>query len=370
MRTIIIAKWCLFGLFLWNIGVFSFIAHQSTHPRRVGTEEERRRDLQFLTGIYEQAQKLGDGYTPSLYFKDLMRIELRQNHDSIHYMVDANGFKMNLNSLIMQKHERLMRTNSEEREKFSQEITAAQKEYDEVMDPGKEMRLAKSKQEWRDGTAIKSILTWIWEFYAKNLPIAFALLYLWWIEERKKWRINNPLSFIICLLIYPYTLIRVWVKKLDYETRRWAMEISFRRTDKTIFTMISEDELAVISRFAKESNLKGYKKYLHNRGLVVRHSFLPAALITMVLLIMVPKVYGNTPVSERHDAPKYFLEIKAPPGTGQIPLVDIRDLNPVEAILPIVYFTVEWAKERYLIAKSFKTHRGFAKALDPVPLFD
>ncbi|HNX10614.1 MAG TPA: hypothetical protein PKI61_00515 [bacterium] len=363
-------KWVLAILFLYNIGIIPFVIHQSEHPRRVGTDEERRRDIQFLSGILDRAYELGDGYTPSLYFQDLARIEMRKRHDSIHYMINELDWSGHLNRIIMERREKLARTDPEKSDKFWSEISAAQKEYDAVMDPGKEKRLAKQKQEWNDGTTIKNILHWLWSFYLKNFLLAFALLYLWWVDEKKKWRLSNPLSFIICLLIYPYTILRVWIKKLGSEGREWAMEISFRRTQKTIFTLISEDELATIKRFANEKNLKGYKEYLRNRGLVVRHSFLPTALVTMVLLTMIPKVYGSVPAFKEHDSPKYFLEIKAPPGPERTPLIDIQNLNSAEGILLIIYFPVEWAKEKYLTTKAFKTHRGFAKTLDPIPLFN
>lgn len=357
-------KWVLFGLFLWNIGVFSFISRQSQNPRRIGTEEERMRDLEFLSGIYERAHEMGDGYTPSLYFKDLMRIELREKHDSIHYMVDANSFKMNLNSLIMQRHERLLRTDPEERQKFSEKIAAAQKEYDAVMDPGKEARLAKSRQEWQDGTTIKSILSWIWEFYCKNFPLAALLLYLWWVDEKKKWRLNNPLSFFICLLIYPYTIIRVWIKKLDRDRKEWAMEISFRQTQKTIFTLVSDNEMAVIRRFAAKSNVADYKGYLRSRGLNPRHAFLPAMMVTTVLLLAAPRTQGAVAKISADDS-SYLIQIKAPPGVHQTIIIPPTALAEIPAA---IIMDVHWMMEDISYLIEAKIHKGFIRTPEPIPL--
>ncbi len=367
MRTVtIVLKWVLFVLFLWNIGVFSFIARQSANPRRVGTDEERRRDVEFLSGIYDRALKLGDGYTPSLYFKDLMRIELREQHDSVHYMVNANDYKMRLNSLIMQRREKLMRTNQEEADKFLDEIVAAQKEYETVMDPGKEERLAKSRQEWQDGTTIRNILNWLWEFYLHNFPLATLLLYLWWIDEKKKWRLSNPLSFLICLLIYPYTIIRVWIKKLDRDRKEWAMGVYFRRTEKTIFTLISEDEMAVIRRFAAKSSVADYKDYLRSRGLTPRHAFLPALAVTMVLAVAVPKTATasvNIPADDMH----YFIQVKAPP--GMLSCYQGPTISSDADLSSILAMNIVWASEKIIEKTEAKTAKGFVRTPEPIPLF-
>lgn len=357
-------KWVLFGLFLWNIGVFSFISRQSQNPRRIGTDEERMRDMQYLIGITDRARELGDGYTPSLYFKDLMRIELRQRHDSIHYMINANDYRLTLNSLIMQRREELMRTDDKAADKFLDEITIAQKEYDAVMDPGKEERLAKSKQEWQDGTTIKSILSWIWEFYCKNFPLAALLLYLWWVDEKKKWRLSNPLSFFICLLIYPYTIIRVWIKKLDRDRKEWAMEISFRRTEKTIFTLISEDEMAVIKRFAAKGSIADYKAYLRSRGLTPRHAFLPAMMVTTVLLLTAPKTQGAIAKISADDS-SYFIQIKAPPGIHQTIIIPPTALAEIPAA---IIMDVHWMMEKVSYLIEAKIHKGFIRTPEPIPL--
>ncbi|MFA7701871.1 MAG: hypothetical protein WCX80_00215 [Patescibacteria group bacterium] len=332
---------------------------------------EEIRDRQWLAEITSRARELGDGYTPSLYFEDLLKIEMRKRHDSIYYTINTNDFISSLHQLNMERREKLQWNGDEAgMEKFWEETSIAQKKFDAVVDPGKEARLAQTKREFRDGTMFKKVLSWLWRCYTKNFFLALVLLYLWWVEEREKWRINNPLSFIICLLIYPYTIIRTLLRKLDYQTRQWAMEIAFRRTEKTIFTLISEDEMAIIKKFAAKGQIKNYKEYLNARGLVVRHSFLSATLVTIILLLIVPRpqsLANNLPTVK---GAKYFIEIKAPPGIQTIStmIINAQDWDKSEAILTPDNVDIVWEMEKILYDLIPKISQGFVKTLDPIPL--
>lgn len=354
-------KWLLVLFFLYNTGVLTYMYHNAS-SKKVENMGHEREDIEFLFKIQDRAIELGDGYTPALYFADLAKIEMRKRHDSLCVYTNTDTYVSALHGLTMERLEKFRRTGNEvAQNNFFAEIALAQKKYDAIFDPHKAERLAKTKRELRDGTTAKKVINWMLIFYLKNFPLALILLYLWWLDERKKWRINNPLSFLICLLIYPYTIIRVLIKKIDYETKHWAMEISFRRTEKTIFTLISEDEMAIIQRFALNSNVNGYKQYLRQRGLIVRHTFVPAMLITMTLLLVAPKVQGK-PIKS---SAKYFIEVKAPPG-----IYHHHAIIYCEAIVDTVIDDLILTITKVFITINIKISRGFVKTPTPIPLND
>jgi hypothetical protein len=127
---------------------------------------------------------------------------------------------------------------------------------------------------------------WWLGIYLKTLPLALLLFLAWFYEETeyKKIRFRNPLSFIISLLLYPIVI--------GHNVARWwkaiGGEIEVRRSKGKIFSLLSNDEIALVKGFAKSNlSLKQFKQELKLRGYVPKYSF-AAVLFAMVIMAFVP----------------------------------------------------------------------------------
>ncbi len=375
--ALIMAKIILAGFFLYNIGFFSLFNNIESGPQPPFKADGGKGDQEYLNGKIRQAQMWGENYTPELYFADLTEIKIKQqNNDfdrSVVIMVNNS-----INELLAVFHENVCRhrqqDSEEEYQKFQERLTVAQKKCELLIDPDSQKRRDEFNAKvnrpgfWAD--LLLSIIFWLGTFYLKNFPLAFFLLWIWWYQEKEKIRINNPLSFLICLLLYPVTIIRVWHKSWRFGTRMWAMKIELKRRQTDIFSMISDDEMADIKRFAA-SNLKvsDYRQYLDNRGFRRQQALLPVMAIT-TLLLLAPKTWGaETSYCQNHGTIGYHLEVKAPPG------INGQQLEPHDdqAASPAIVFFDHFIKPEFLVWKVIwppapEKHSGFKKNPDPVPL--
>ena len=375
--VLVVIKLTLTALFLFNIGLISLFRNlkPSVQPPDKGAAWVK--DMNFLNEKIKRAEALGRKYTPELYFSDLTDIRLKEKNNDFDRRVLVNRsvdllFNCFNNNLV---NTRMHSTNAEYCSLMNR-LSAARGKHEEILDPGCGARRAKSEAEmkvpgyWRG--VLLSILVFLGKFYLKNFLLAFVLLWTWWYREKEKIAINNPTSFLICLLLYPITIVRVWCKTGERGARELAMSIMFKRRDTDIFSMISDDELADIKRFAK-SNLKisDYRAYLNNRGLVCQHSLVPVIMVTL-LFLAVPKTFSSGNTSQSNDTVKYHLEIKAPPGfSGEHFSLHHQDKQVVASaaiIFPdqfIFQIMSIWKPVTLLV---FERRPGFKTNPDPVPL--
>jgi len=325
MRNIVTVtlKWILAVFFLFNTGLFSWLSQREPTVQPPRKEDHGRADFKYLQEKVRRAQALGRDYTFELYFSDLTEIKLKSK---------ANDFDRNVILLVQSSTSTLCEFNrrnyeeiwfhcsDEERAPLQARLVAAQEKCQETVDPGSLQRRAESMAKFRApsfwSNFLLSILFWLWKVYLKNFLFAFTLLWIWWYQEKDSIKIKNPLSFLICLILYPFVIIRVWYKSLNMYGREWALEIDFRRRQTDIFSLISKNEIADIKRFARSNlKIKDYRDYLDSRGLVYRHSLVPAAALTL-LLLAVPRIQGAEIQRSNNGLVKYQLEINTPPGIG------------------------------------------------------
>jgi len=299
-------KFLLIVLFLNNIGLFSIDLSKSEYVTAPEKPDGGKGDIQYLNEKVRRAEKLGRAYSPDCYFTDLTDIKLKQK---------ANDFDRRALEYVQRSIENLLQV-------FNNNLKDSQRRlsYEDYTNLLCQVELSRNKHQlillspedkrahealelkraqpgyWR-GVLIK-VMNWLSLFYLKNMPLAFVLLLLWWYKDKETFRVNNPLSFLICLLLYPLIIIRVWKKQLDLEGRVFAMSIELKRRQKDIFALISDDELSDLKRFAR-SNLKisDYRLYLENRGFTKRQALTPLVFMT-TLLFLAPRL-------QAHELPDY-----------------------------------------------------------------
>lgn len=364
-------------VFLQNIGFFSLIRNMPAEKQAPEKADRGKKDNQYLNEKIKNAENLGDNYGPEAYFADLTEIKLKtKNNDFDRYAVINVSFTTNL--LFSKFHTNVINhrklCSSEEHDKYMKRLTIAQQKCIAITDPEMQKRdiefkiKTSSPTYWRD--TFISILAWLLSFYLKNLPLALVLLWIWWYEDKNKLSINNPLSFIICLILYPVIIIRTWTLKTREVARIFTMSVDYKRRQADIFSLISDNEFADIKRFAK-SNLKisDYQDYLKNRGMSYQHALVPVMMATFVLLLTSQSI--GTEVKHQSDAfTKCQVCIKAPPDFQQHNDSVQHENVSFAAVLPskqemIFIMTLVWQLVPPLTSKRCQ---GFQTNPDPIPL--
>ena len=364
-------------VFLQNIGLFSLIHNMPAERQAPEKADEGKEDRKFLNEKIRNAKNLGDNYGPEAYFTDLTEIRLKtKNNDFDRYAVMSVSYTTN--TLLSQFNQNVLRHRKSESDaeydKYMTRLDNAREKCLNITDPEMQKRdmefkiKTNSPTYWRD--TFISILAWLLNFYLKNLPLALVLLWIWWYEDKNKLSINNPLSFLICLILYPIVIIRTWTLKTREVARIFTMSVDYKRRQADIFSLISDNEFAVIKRFAK-SNLKisDYQGYLKNRGLSYRHALVPVMAATFVLLLTSQSI-GSEVKHRSADLTKCQVCIKAPPDFQH------NDSNQHEhisfaAVLPskqetIFIMTLVW---QLVLPPTSKRCQGFQTNPDPIPLF-
>ncbi|MFZ4648602.1 MAG: hypothetical protein ACOYMB_03115 [Patescibacteria group bacterium] len=379
LRWIIpVVKLGLLLVFLFNIGFFSLFNHINNDVQPPSKKDGGRSDVQYLNEKVKRANLLGDNYGPEEYFADLTEIKLKQKkndfdrmavlsvQNSIGQMLDV--FNRNV------KRQRAICSDSEYANYMSR-LNDARDKLEKITDPiNFQARLDQRKETERPGYwsgVLSSVLLWLLNFWWHKMPFGLVLLLIWHYQEQKTFRINNPLSFLLCLTLYPIVIIRTWQKILRVEGREMVMKVELRRRTFSIFSLISENELLDINRFAKSNfTISEYRRYLDNRGLIRRQALLPV-LATVIILFLIPRnTSGNYAYNQNHGTCEYQVTVKAPPGsfdnTGQV-----QPTVFVEATIPennnLVYCPTMIGK--IFLPPCKKEKKGFYSNPDPIPLF-
>lgn len=295
-RAILITiKLLLVSFFLHNIGVFSFIAN--FEPEKAPTFKDydgKKEDLRYMEDKMNRAKNLGGNYGPEEYFADLADIELKEKKKDFDagVLTFMNSSKSYLHDIF---HSNLMdkraRASKEEYNLYIERLGKAQDLYYEVTDPGFKKRQAdfhakiSSMGYWLN--LLLSFLNFLGKFYLKNFILAFFLLWFWWYQDKQKLKIDNPFSFVLCLIFYPVVIIRVLAKAIRQESRFFAMSIELRRREKNLFSLFSENEILELKRLAKSNmRLSDYRLYLDDKNLIYKHTLMPAVAVTFIFLFL------------------------------------------------------------------------------------
>lgn len=138
----------------------------------------------------------------------------------------------------------------------------------------------------------KKVSAWAWNVYLYSLPLALLLFLVWLYEanEYRSVRLRNPLSFLLCLCLYPlvigYNIAKWWIRM----TSEALAEIEIRRGKDRIFSLLSKDEIALVKNFAKSnSSLKQFRQELRLKGYVPKYAFV-SVLFAMIIMSIVPRV--------------------------------------------------------------------------------
>ena len=293
-KTVLVSiKVLLTTFLLYNIGFFSFFSNIENNPSPPIKADGGRADHEYLSKKVVTAQEMGKAYGPEEYFADLTEITLKEKQNDFDRMatIYVNSSITQLLAVfdrnIKNAHSHL---STKDYAILMSRLSAARTASQENTNPGSTQRALEAKM-LRNSPGywsgiLLSILNWLFSFYLKNLPLALILLWIWWYQEKESLRISNPLSFLICLAIYPLVIGRVWIKAVREDARFFRMQIAFRRRQISLFSIISKDELSDMRYLAsKDWGIKAYQQKLDIHTSVIRHGFLPALAVTIILII-------------------------------------------------------------------------------------
>jgi hypothetical protein len=379
---LVLAKLTLAIFFLYNIGLFSLIGSiEESIPPPIKEERERLLDHQYLIEKMEKARAMGSQYGPEEYFSDLTDIRLKEKaNDFDRSVVVRINTTINEMQKVFSVNERASRKISRESENdFFARIDSARNLFYQQVEP--ELLEATKKSEEISGwmfllEVLRSIWHWFIGFYLKNLPLAIILLWLWLYQKTKSLRINNPVSFFICILLYPIVIIQTWRKMLDYNARIFFMSIELKSRGKDLFSLISENELIEIKSFARDKiKLSQYRAHLEDGGLQKQHSLFIVILPTFLILMAASaNCFGNDSHYDfkEHMERELIENINAPPDvlfeiSEEDPEGDNTDSFPLclsEVFLIKIYFLFKKVF-RFYLKEPFKGH---LQRLKPIPL--
>lgn len=388
---LIIIKLSLLVFFLHNIGLFSFFANFEPNEAPPIKGDGGRADLEYLNEKEARAVDLGGNYGPEEYFADLTDIQLREDNNDFDRNVIMNVYysKSRLNDLFRFNLQRKRANLSgDEYQAYMNRLENARDKHLETVDPGYKQRqeesLARTKEPGYWSGLLLKLLKFLGKFYWKNLWLAFVLLWVWWYQEKKKIKVDNPLSFIFCLIIYPVVIIRTWRKILSEGTRFWAMTVELRSREMNLFSLFSQDEIAELKKLAKSNiKLSEFRKNLDQAGLIRRHSLVSAMTITSIFLLL-PKISDAKNdfqiISSFGDSTREIcLLINSPPVSdiNQTSLLDDDDYNNGFHYFPspmglmtesiLIFFVNIFSNKIPLLIEATLT--GFKTDPEPIPIF-
>lgn len=380
----LLIKIVLAGLFLYNLHFFYFVTqsfHQAGQKAPPPCKADGgREDIRFLNEKIQKAKALGPNYLAEEYFSDLTAIRLKEKNNDFDRsaVLAVNNTLTELMGTFTRNLSNLRGHSSDQAYRDALlKLEDARSRSQETLEPGSSRREQELQTQmdkpgyWH--AKLVSLLSWLSNFYLKNFFLALSLLWLWWYQEKNSLRIKNPFSFLICLLLYPLTIGRVWYKLSRDNFRALALQIEFRRRQTDIFALISENELADIRRFANSRlKLRDYRHYLDQRGLYRYQSLLPALAVTLLFLIVTPITKAQTKVDANLDGHiQTEIKINAPPGDQEAQI----DYSQTPTASPALVFDdyrpiILALASRLLVANCQEKFPGFLKNPDPIPLFN
>jgi len=365
----------LFVFFIYNLGVINYITNLEKHPPAPLKENFRESDMAWLNEKYEKALELEELYSPELYFKDIAEIQLRLNNNEIdrRAVPCAHGTISNLAYLFHQNFDQIRfrsKLSKKEKQEYVNRISEASLKYEEIFTPGITERRSETNKKISDFNywicLVIKLIKWLFNQYFKNLLPAFILLWIWWIEKQKTIKIKNPLSFLLCLLLYPVVITKTWYEKLRNEARYLIMTVNYRQRQVNLFSIFSENEIKEIKKFANSNiSLRRYQEILSNEGLPIRHSLILSLSISLLFIILNCKELNANSNILLNDTETFELCVNSPPL-----ILDYVFLNFDDIFLEIINFAkLQFSNKtkKYFQIKE-KCLSGFSKIIDHVPI--
>lgn len=134
---------------------------------------------------------------------------------------------------------------------------------------------------------LKNILPWLWKMYLKNFWLAFVFLLLECGASRRGFR--NPCTFVLLLAVYPATIGFIFYRWFRLLGRSYIAEAELRRSKEKLFSLLSEDEIVQIRKFAEGStSLRSWRE-----GFAVRHAFVPALAVTIIISVIPQSLHAE-----------------------------------------------------------------------------
>jgi hypothetical protein len=218
----------------------------------------------------------------------------------------------------------------------------------------------------------RPITQWSVGLYLHMLPWVFILFLLWLYEENnlKKFQMRNPLNFILLVVLHPIILfwaVSAWWINTGRET---LGKIEIRRTKKRLFSLFSQDELALIEQFTKSTmSLKEFRK-LHGRTL--RHSF-SITVVCSLLIICMPCLAKNYCTTSTIRTATYLTNSRVQAsirGSTSYLKHDTKESPPSTQALTLIRISMNRGFKRlyYTCTTSYLLSKGHRRTLDHVPL--
>lgn len=357
-------------VFFYHLGIFKFIASSKPDPNnpyneniveKSGSREEQAVLDAQMFGLYNKKVELakekvskGGIYTPTDYFTDMRDINLFRREKGV------------LQRPFYAELQDLMQKGFNQNESLIKTMDAAR----EIAVPGSvyyDNRKAAFKTNWAP------IRNWWLNLYLTILPWAFILFLIWGYEgsDLKKIRVKNPLNFLLSLALYPLVIfiaVRAWWINIG---RHVAASVEVRRTKEKMFSLFSQDEIALVKQFAKSRiSLKEFR-VLHGKSL--QHGF-TIALVFTIFLYCVPRVsysqeilviqvntFSLSSVSMQVSirGSTYYLEKEKVMGIRTTSEVDLMSSIVTEDRSKVLYYLCIFL---YILSK------GYRRALDHIPL--
>lgn len=320
---VISAKILLPLLFLYNVGFFSL--DFSGYFKELGKSEPYNSEGQqklarLVNEKFKVAKIKGSKYSPADYFTDLAEITILKK--------SLKGVLNNWDYRLLDLSQQNVRAGLYS----SQDITLARNIFKEKTDPGSAAR-ENLKIEMSKKTFWPSVTNWLWHFYLKNLPLAFILFMLWWYKQKETFKLKNPFSFIIALIFYPIIIGLVIYEALNEKGRYYLAEAELRRTKSKMFSILSQDELEDLHRFAKSRGLtlNDWRNYLSNQGFKPQ-GILVSSLVVTILFMAIPKFSFSQSKLEKAETNIFTTmltaQASAPPGNISIAYEDESNNTP------------------------------------------
>ncbi len=168
---------------------------------------------------------------------------------------------------------------------------------------------------------------WLFRFYLQGLPVAFILFLIWkitlkkdfdeefkWTQEKEKPQMYfgiAPLSFLISLLMWPIVL-GIDIHNKFEETLRRADVVSRRGKLLSLFSKQEER----LFELGKKMTQAEFREHLDSIGMIQKHSFASALLVTLFLIIIPASLFPQKTTT--HISKEKVIIMKSDYGGGGI----------------------------------------------------
>lgn len=154
------------------------------------------------------------------------------------------------------------------------------------------------------------LLVWFFNFYVRGFPFALILFIIWKLKMKQdfdyafKWEEKKPqhyfgiapTSFLFSLLLWPIVL-GIDIGNRFQEMLRRADVVSRRAS---LFTLFSKQDERLV-QLGKRMNRKEFREHLDSLGMIQKHSFASALIVTLFLVIIPQSLFPHTTTQVKKD---------------------------------------------------------------------